>query len=72
MIVEKLEIDTWCIILSKKLTEVSLFAAYSLDEVDRKTKAFRASANYTVGDDASSLEVSPNHALVFDWSMSTD
>ncbi|CAI9773384.1 unnamed protein product [Fraxinus pennsylvanica] len=30
--------------------------AYSLDEVDQKTKAFRASANYTVGDDASSLE----------------
>lgn len=30
--------------------------AYPLDEVDQKTKAFRASANYTVGDDASSLE----------------
>ncbi|KAL2473111.1 Mitochondrial import inner membrane translocase subunit TIM50 [Forsythia ovata] len=30
--------------------------AYTLDEVDQKTKAFRASANYTVGDDASSLD----------------
>ncbi|CAA2982323.1 mitochondrial import inner membrane translocase subunit TIM50-like [Olea europaea subsp. europaea] len=30
--------------------------AYSLEEVDQKTKAFRASANYTVGDDASSLD----------------
>ncbi|KAK6133004.1 hypothetical protein DH2020_033295 [Rehmannia glutinosa] len=31
--------------------------AYSLDEVDQKTKSFRASANYTIGDDASSLDV---------------
>ncbi|GMP52178.1 hypothetical protein CsSME_00018099 [Camellia sinensis var. sinensis] len=30
--------------------------AYSLDEVDEKTKALRASANYTVGDDASALD----------------
>ncbi|KAK4420835.1 Mitochondrial import inner membrane translocase subunit TIM50 [Sesamum alatum] len=30
--------------------------AYSLDEIDRKTKALRASANYTTGDDASSLD----------------
>ncbi|XP_020554392.1 mitochondrial import inner membrane translocase subunit TIM50-like isoform X1 [Sesamum indicum] len=31
--------------------------AYSLDEIDQKTKALRASANYTTGDDASSLDV---------------
>lgn len=30
--------------------------AYSLDEVDEKTKALRASANYTVGDDASAVD----------------
>ncbi|KAG8365145.1 hypothetical protein BUALT_Bualt18G0073900 [Buddleja alternifolia] len=30
--------------------------AYSIDEVDQKTKAFRASANFTIGDDASALE----------------
>ncbi|XP_011097776.1 mitochondrial import inner membrane translocase subunit TIM50-like isoform X2 [Sesamum indicum] len=30
--------------------------AYSLDEIDQKTKALRASANYTTGDDASSLD----------------
>ncbi|KAI5674673.1 hypothetical protein M9H77_15037 [Catharanthus roseus] len=30
--------------------------AYTADEVDEKTKALRASANYTVPDDASSLE----------------
>lgn len=35
-----------------------VFAAYTLDEVDEKTKAFRASANYTVGENASSLDVS--------------
>lgn len=34
------------------------FAAYTLDEVDEKTKAFRTSAKYTVGDNASSLDVS--------------
>ncbi|KAL2476009.1 Mitochondrial import inner membrane translocase subunit TIM50 [Abeliophyllum distichum] len=27
--------------------------AYSLDEIDQKTKVFRASANYTIGDEAS-------------------
>lgn len=32
--------------------------AYSLDEVDQKTKALRAAANYTVGDDAPASEVS--------------
>ncbi|XP_034701151.1 mitochondrial import inner membrane translocase subunit TIM50-like [Vitis riparia] len=30
--------------------------AYTLDEVDEKTKAFRTSAKYTVGDNASSLD----------------
>ncbi|KAA8523557.1 hypothetical protein F0562_009980 [Nyssa sinensis] len=30
--------------------------AYTLDEVDEKTKALRASANYTIGDDASALD----------------
>ncbi|KAL0320871.1 UNVERIFIED_CONTAM: Mitochondrial import inner membrane translocase subunit TIM50 [Sesamum radiatum] len=30
--------------------------AYTLDEIDQKTKALRASANYTTGDDASSLD----------------
>lgn len=47
----------------KQLTDMSLLAAYSLEEVDQKTKAFRASANYTVGDDASSLDVSSYHSL---------
>ncbi|KAG6420846.1 hypothetical protein SASPL_117388 [Salvia splendens] len=31
--------------------------AYTTDEVDEKTKGFRASAKYTVGDDATSLDV---------------
>ncbi|XP_047341648.1 mitochondrial import inner membrane translocase subunit TIM50 [Impatiens glandulifera] len=30
--------------------------AYSLDEVDEKTRSLRASASYTVGDDASSID----------------
>ncbi|KAK4439710.1 Mitochondrial import inner membrane translocase subunit TIM50 [Sesamum alatum] len=30
--------------------------AYSLDEIDQKTKVLRASANYTIGDDASSFD----------------
>uniref|UniRef100_A0A5B6YG82 Mitochondrial import inner membrane translocase subunit TIM50 n=1 Tax=Davidia involucrata TaxID=16924 RepID=A0A5B6YG82_DAVIN len=30
--------------------------AYTLDEVDEKTKALRASADYTIGDDASALD----------------
>ncbi|KAL0301075.1 UNVERIFIED_CONTAM: Mitochondrial import inner membrane translocase subunit TIM50 [Sesamum radiatum] len=30
--------------------------SYSLDEIDQKTKALRASANYTTGNDASSLD----------------
>ena len=34
------------------------FAAYTLDEVDEKTKALRASTKYTVDDDASALDVS--------------
>ena len=34
------------------------FAAYTLDEVDEKTKALRASAKYSVEDDASTLDVS--------------
>ncbi|CAK9174226.1 unnamed protein product [Ilex paraguariensis] len=32
--------------------------AYSLDEIDQKTKALRSSANYSTGDDASALDVS--------------
>ncbi|KAK4398615.1 Mitochondrial import inner membrane translocase subunit TIM50 [Sesamum angolense] len=31
--------------------------AYSLDEIDQKTKVLRASAKYTIGDDASSFDV---------------
>lgn len=34
-----------------------LFVAYTADEIDEKTKSFRASAKYTVGDDATSLDV---------------
>ncbi|KAL2495970.1 Mitochondrial import inner membrane translocase subunit TIM50 [Forsythia ovata] len=30
--------------------------AYSLDEIDHKTKVFRAPANYTIGDEASSFD----------------
>ena len=37
---------------------VSYFAAYTLEEVDQKTKALRASANVSVGDDLSSSDVS--------------
>lgn len=34
------------------------FPAYSLDEVDKKTKAFRASANHAIQDDGTTLGVS--------------
>lgn len=33
-------------------------SAYSLDEVEEKTKALRESVNYTAGNDASNVEVS--------------
>nr|GLL17646.1 mitochondrial import inner membrane translocase subunit TIM50 [Ipomoea trifida] len=36
--------------------ELSSSAAYSLDEVDQKTRDFRAAANYTVGDDAPAFD----------------
>lgn len=39
------------------MTLMCLFAAYSLDEVDQKTRTLRASAGYTIEDDASSLDV---------------
>lgn len=35
-----------------------VYAAYTLEEVDEKTKPFRASVNHAVGDNASSLDVS--------------
>lgn len=35
-----------------------VYAAYTLEEVDEKTKPFRASVNFAVGDKASSLDVS--------------
>ncbi|XAR56780.1 hypothetical protein NMG60_11037371 [Bertholletia excelsa] len=41
--------------------------AYTLDEVDEKTKALRASANYTVGDDASAID--KFQALVYSTAM---
>ncbi|XP_057956029.1 mitochondrial import inner membrane translocase subunit TIM50-like [Malania oleifera] len=41
--------------------------AYTLDEVDEKTKAFRASTNYTVGDNASALD--KFQALLYSASM---
>lgn len=34
-----------------------LFAAYTLEEIDQKTKSLRASNKYTVDDDATSLDV---------------
>ncbi|GMP53167.1 hypothetical protein CsSME_00018717 [Camellia sinensis var. sinensis] len=34
-----------------------IICTYSLEEVDQKTKAFRASVNYAVGDNAPSLDV---------------
>lgn len=37
---------------------IPLYAAYTSDEVDEKTKALRGSANFDVPDDASSLDVS--------------
>lgn len=37
---------------------ISFYAAYTTDEVDEKTKALRASPNFDVPDDASSLDVS--------------
>ncbi|KAA8542110.1 hypothetical protein F0562_023262 [Nyssa sinensis] len=39
-----------------KIRVNTLSAAYTLDEVDEKTKALRASANYTIGDDASTID----------------
>lgn len=35
-----------------------MFAAYTADEIEEKTKALRESAKYTVSDDASAVEVS--------------
>ncbi|MQM11414.1 hypothetical protein Taro_044320 [Colocasia esculenta] len=37
--------------------------AYSLDEINEKRSAFRSSANWTVGDDASSFDVIPVKAI---------
>lgn len=34
-----------------------LFAAYTLEEIDQKTKSLRAANKYNVGDDATSLDV---------------
>ncbi|CAA0832450.1 Mitochondrial import inner membrane translocase subunit TIM50 [Striga hermonthica] len=42
--------------------------AYSLDEVDEKTKAIRASANFNVGDDGSSFDVRRTTPLFFAFS----
>ncbi|KAK6149401.1 hypothetical protein DH2020_016926 [Rehmannia glutinosa] len=41
--------------------------AYSLDEIDQKTKALRASASFIVGDDGSSFDVRPTTPLYFDF-----
>ncbi|XP_009602717.1 mitochondrial import inner membrane translocase subunit TIM50 [Nicotiana tabacum] len=41
--------------------------AYTLDEVEEKTKALRASANYTVGDNASGVD--KFHALLYSSAM---
>ncbi len=35
-----------------------VFSAYTADEIDEKTKAFRESVTHTVGEDASPVEVS--------------
>lgn len=44
--------------ISFRDTDYPRFTAYTLDEVEEKTKALRASANYTVGDNASGVDVS--------------
>lgn len=38
--------------------KVSLFAAYTLEEVDEKTKRFRESVNYRIEDGESTINVS--------------
>ena len=44
-----------------------VFAAYTLDEVDEKTKAFRAYANYTVGGNASARDVSMEYIYILNF-----
>lgn len=36
---------------------IACFAAYTLEEIDQKTKSLRASNKYSVDDDATSLDV---------------
>lgn len=40
-------------------------AAYSSDEIDEKTRSFRESAKYTVGDGATALDVSTADCFSF-------
>lgn len=49
----------YCTFLYLKFFNVCcVYAAYTLEEVDEKTKHFRASVNFAVGDKASGLDVS--------------
>lgn len=51
----------------------SLSAAYTTDEIDEKTKALRASANYNIEDDASAVNVSMIcHSVVLLWIAHTN